>query len=418
MSAKEKLFNKKLNQKTEAEIKKMPSRFFSLHDIDNYIREKEMMLGLSSLPDDIDFEKKEKFQIYAEIGNEIRLNGSVVAEPSQEEVFEYSKFLMVFCPGVYDEKQAMKESRRALDRKEAIIEVLAALNVLDWLKEKKKEYLRGLNEERQERWKQQNPKLAKEMEEIEQVNILNNIVVNNVNSFTEECEKELEPVKENIIEQKIILQKHITTWKIIVANPSHPIPSKPPKYVIKPQEQQIIDWLIIKLESIENQEKIVEQKKGKSKIETSVKHKSIKQICSYKWQRNSEKELPELYKRMKVKFITEGKDENDFIKIFSGVPITEIKNPIRLKKEMSNRLLAYFLFQLDYLLYIEKCNWQSIAGKGTFFKNDKGKFITAKDLSVAKSERDYKFDKQKPKGYKEIDLILKEIKSISNISSY
>lgn len=151
---------------------------------------------------------------------------------------------------------------------------------------------------------------------------------------------------------------------------------------------------------IENKKKQIVLKYG---LKNTLLNRKPKKLITFQWKGNSKTELPELYNRIKGFFDT---DENNFIAVFSGVLIGKIKT-IQLKKEMSNKLLAYFLFQIEYLHYIEKCNWQNIAGDGKIFMNEKGKILTANDLSVAATLNKREGE---PKGHEKIKLILTDIK--------
>lgn len=140
------------------------------------------------------------------------------------------------------------------------------------------------------------------------------------------------------------------------------------------------------------------------KLVNQVAHKpqkNQKQMTSYEWLSDPDKELPQLYSLMinKYKLIAPETTDEQFKAVFTGQPIDCI-NPIRWIE--SNRLLAYFLDSV-----FSGQNWQSTAGNGKLFKNIKGKLISANDLSVAK--KGY-VDFGKPKDYKKIDLILKSIK--------
>lgn len=128
-----------------------------------------------------------------------------------------------------------------------------------------------------------------------------------------------------------------------------------------------------------------------------------KQLSSYKWESNPKKELPELYKIMEGQFIDMTTTFEEFESIFTKQPIESIRP---LKWIASNRLLAYFLDQV-----FKGQKWQSIAGNGKlFFSVENNKILTANDLAKAKSDCTiYGL----PKGYEEIDKILKAIKKPS-----
>tara|TARA_B100000767_G_scaffold87040_1_gene83654 strand:+ start:800 stop:1672 length:873 start_codon:yes stop_codon:yes gene_type:complete len=121
---------------------------------------------------------------------------------------------------------------------------------------------------------------------------------------------------------------------------------------------------------------------------------------SYIWPNNPDKELPKLYAMLtnEYKLISSETTLDQFTKTFTGQPTEGIK-PITWIN--TNRLLAYFLD----CVFVGK-DWQSQAGKGKLFRN-KNKCLTANDLSVAK--KGYT-DFGLPKGYENIDYILKAIK--------
>ncbi|MDH5414484.1 MAG: hypothetical protein OEW87_10130 [Flavobacteriaceae bacterium] len=139
---------------------------------------------------------------------------------------------------------------------------------------------------------------------------------------------------------------------------------------------------------------IIEDYLNKQKKETRQKQ-------TYQWQGDAEKDLPKLYIKMNGRFIDERTTLEQFKAIFTGQPIeSESIKPV--KWIASNRLLAYFLDQVC----IER-NWQAIAENGKLFLKKDGDPLTANDLAVALSDSK-KFGK--PKGYEEIDEIVKKYK--------
>jgi len=177
-----------------------------------------------------------------------------------------------------------------------------------------------------------------------------------------------------------------------------------PTGYIADENRNAINELIQPLQ--EQIELLKRQIEAETSNEGKVKKIPEKSNISYQWQSNPDKELPELYNKMKGKFIDNATTLEQFKAIFSGEPV---ENIIPLKWIHSNRLLAYFLDQS-----FRGREWQSIAGNGKFFLNRKGKILTANDLSKAK--KDYT-DYGEPKGHEKIDQILKEIKNIKNLKT-
>ena len=75
----------------------------------------------------------------------------------------------------------------------------------------------------------------------------------------------------------------------------------------------------------------------------------------------------------------------------------------------SNRLLAYLFNQMKTFGYISSSEWQSIIGKNKLFLNKSGKYLTTGDLATALNSINDPFLGNNPKGYEEIDTILRNL---------
>ncbi|HRZ42183.1 MAG TPA: hypothetical protein P5228_05720 [Bacteroidales bacterium] len=100
---------------------------------------------------------------------------------------------------------------------------------------------------------------------------------------------------------------------------------------------------------------------------------------SYTWLNNSDRELPELYQKMiAAKLINPDTDQQNFINIFKGQPLTEV-TPIRWRG--AHNLLAYFIKNL-FSYVKEKNNWQ-IAKDCFTYLNNKLTYAPAENLRQA-----------------------------------
>ncbi len=114
---------------------------------------------------------------------------------------------------------------------------------------------------------------------------------------------------------------------------------------------------------------IVEQELREGNSIKKEKPVQKKNKLSYVWQGKSDEELPNLYQQMKGKFIDNESDLSQFIAIFSGLPIQNLK-PIKWHSDNASEVL-YFILQLEDTQNIasgKRVDYQKL--KACFFKPD------------------------------------------------
>jgi len=132
----------------------------------------------------------------------------------------------------------------------------------------------------------------------------------------------------------------------------------------------------------------------KSKLTDDEKLKR-KELTSYHWLTNPDKELLELYKRMNGKFIAQI-DFPAFGAIFTGQPVTSITNKLKWLK--SSALLAYFIDSIGN--HIAFADFWSVA-----------KYCFENADSLKQSKQNYLNNKKtgKPQGHNQIDDLLTDL---------